>query len=86
MNNALNSAEQQHTAMDKVAGFTYQFYCFLFHLLSMKRGEVVSFEKWDDAAVEKGNLVTMFQSKHTEKVGADDKAVKLTNKCVIQVR
>lgn len=80
MNNALNSAEQQHTAMDKVAGFTYQFYCFLFHLLSMKRGEVVSFEKWDDAAVEKGNLVTMFQSKHTMKVGADDKSVKLTNR------
>lgn len=80
MNNALNSAEQQHTAMDKVAGFTYQFYCFLYHMLSMKRGEVVSFEKWDDAAVEKGNLVTMFQSKHTVKVGADDKAVKLTNR------
>lgn len=74
------SAEKQHTAMDKVAGFTYQFYCFLYHLLSMKRGEVVSFEKWDDAAVEKGNLVTMFQSKHTVKVGADDKAVKLTNR------
>lgn len=79
-NKDLKMVEEQHTAMDKVAGFTYQFYCFLYHLLSMRRGEVVSFEKWDDAAVEKGNLVTMFQSKHTVKVGADDKAVKLTNR------
>ena len=71
-NKDLKMVEEQHTAMDKVAGFTYQFFCFLYHLLSMKRGEVVSFEKWDDAAVEKGNLVTMFQSKHTVKVGADD--------------
>ena len=79
-NNKLTTAEEQHTAMDKVAGFTYQFICFLYHLLSMKHGEVVSFEKWDDAAVEKGNLVTMYQSKHTVRVGADDKAVKLTNR------
>lgn len=79
-NNKLTTVEEQHTAMDKVAGFTYQFFCFLYHLLSMKHGEVVSFEKWDDAAVEKGNLVTMYQSKHTVRVGADDKAVKLTNR------
>lgn len=79
-NNKLTTAEEQHTAMDKVAGFTYQFFCFLYHLLSMKPGEVVSFEKWDDATVEKGNLVTMYQSKHTVRVGADDKAVKLTNR------
>lgn len=80
MNNALNSAEQQHTAMDKVAGFTYQFYCFLYHLLSMKRGEMVSFEKWDDAAVEKGNLVTMLQTKHTIKVGAEGKLTTLSDR------
>jgi len=79
-NNKLTTAEEQHTAMDKVAGFTYQFFCFLYHLLSMKPGEVVSFEKWDDATVEKGNLVTMYQSKHTVRVGADDKVVKLTNR------
>lgn len=79
-NNKLTTAEEQHTAMDKVAGFTYQFFCFLYHLLSMKPGEVVSFEKWDDATVEKGNFVTMYQSKHTVRVGADDKAVKLTNR------
>ena len=79
-NNKLNSAEQQHTAMDKVAGFTYQFYCFLYHLLSMKRGEMVSFEKWDDAAVEKGNLVTMLQTKHTIKVGAEGKLTTLSDR------
>lgn len=72
--------EEQHTAMDKVAGFTYQFYCFLYCLLTMERGEVVSFEKWDDAAVEKGNLVTMFQAKHTVKAGAEGKMPNLSNR------
>ena len=72
--------EEQHTAMDKVAGFTYQFYCFLYCLLTMERGEVVSFEKWDDAAVEKGNLVTMLQAKHTVKVGAEGKLPNLSNR------
>ena len=79
-NDKLNTIEQQHTAMDKVAGFTYQFYCFLHCLLTMKRGEVVSFEKWDDAAVEKGNLVTMLQAKHTVKVGADGMSPTLSDR------
>lgn len=76
----LYKAEEKHSAIDKVAGFTYQFYCFLYHLLSMKRGEMVSFEKWDDAAVEKGNLVTMLQAKHTIKVGADGKLTTLSDR------
>ena len=79
-NKDLHSVEEQHTAMDKVAGFTYQFYCFLYHLLSMKRGEMVSFEKWDDAAVEKGNLVTILQTKHTIKVGAEGKLTTLSDR------
>ena len=76
----LYSAEEQHAAIDKVAGFTYQFYCFLYHLLIMSRGEEVSFEKWDDAAVKNGNLITMFQAKHTVKVGAEGKAPNLTDR------
>lgn len=76
----LYKAEEKHSAIDKVAGFTYQFYCFLYHLLSMKRGEMVSFEKWDDAAVEKGNLVTMLQAKHTIKVGTDGKLTTLSDR------
>ena len=46
----MHTAEEQHAAMDKIGGFTYQFYCFLLHLLKMERGETVSFEKLDDAA------------------------------------
>lgn len=44
----LHTAEERHAAMDKIGGFTYQFYCFLLHLLKMKQGETVSFEKLDD--------------------------------------
>lgn len=79
-NKDLHSVEEQHAAMDKVAGFTYQFYCFLYCLLTMERGETVSFEKWDDAAVEKGNLVTMLQAKHTIKVGAEGKLANLSDR------
>lgn len=79
-NKDLHSVEERHAAMDKVAGFTYQFYCFLFCLLTMERGETVSFEKWDDAAVEKGNLVTMLQAKHTIKVGAEGKLPNLSDR------
>lgn len=38
-NKKLHTAEELHTAMDKIGGFTYQFYCFLLHLLKMERGE-----------------------------------------------
>lgn len=76
----LYTAEDKHTAIDKVAGFTYQFYCFLYHLLTMNRGEEVSFEKWDDAAVDKGNMITMLQAKHTIKAGAEGKMPKLTDR------
>lgn len=79
-NKELYTVEEQHTAMDKVAGFTYQFYCFLHCLLTMKRGEEVSFEKWDDAAVKKGNFITMLQAKHTIKVGADGKLPNLSDR------
>lgn len=76
----LYTTEDKHTAMDKVGGFTYQFYCFLYHLLTMNRGEEVSFEKWDDAAVDKGNMITMLQAKHTVKVGAEGKTPYLTDR------
>ena len=76
----LYTTEDKHTAIDKVAGFTYQFYCFLYHLLTMNRGEVVSFEKWDDAAIDKGNMITMLQAKHTVKVGADGGIPNLTDR------
>ena len=76
----LHTVEEQHTAMDKIGGFVYQFYCFLYHVLTMNKGEVVSFEKLDDAAVETGNLITLYQAKHTLQVAAEGKKKALTNR------
>lgn len=76
----LHTAEETHAAMDKIGGFTYQFYCFLFHLLRMERGETVSFEKLDDAAIEKGNLITLYQAKHSVQVDASGETKALTDR------
>lgn len=76
----LHTAEEQHAAMDKIGGFVYQFYCFLYHVLTMKKGEEVSFEKLDDAAVENGNLITLYQAKHTIRVEAEGEKRPLTNR------
>ena len=76
----LYTVEEQHTAMDKIGGFVYQFYCFLYHVLTMNKGDVVSFEKLDDAAVEAGNLITLYQAKHTIQVDAEGEKKALTNR------
>ena len=76
----LHTEEELHAAMDKIGGFTYQFYCFLLHLLKMERGETVSFEKLDDAAIEKGNLVTLYQAKHSIQVNANGETKAMTNR------
>lgn len=76
----LYTVEEQHTAMDKIGGFVYQFYCFLYHVLTMNKGDVVSFEKLDDAAVEAGNLITLYQAKHTIQVDAEGEKRALTNR------
>ena len=76
----LYTVEEQHTAMDKIGGFVYQFYCFLYYVLTMNKGEVVSFEKLDDAAVEAGNLITLYQAKHTIRVDAEGEKRALTNR------
>lgn len=60
MKQSKHSAEEIHTAMDKIGGFVYQFYYFLYLVLTMKRGEIVSFEKLDDAAVEKDDVNTLY--------------------------
>ena len=72
--------EEQHTAMDKIDGFVYQFYYFLHLLLKMEEGEEVSFEKLDDAAVESGESISLVQVKHTVKVSAAGEIVDLTNR------
>ena len=76
----LHTAEEQHTAMDKIGGFAFQFYYFLYHVLTMNKGEVVSFEKLDDAAVEAGGLITLYQAKHTIQVDAEGEKRALTNR------
>lgn len=76
----LHTAEEQHAAMDKIGGFTYQFFCFLLHLLKMEQGETVSFEKLDDAAIEKGNLITLYQAKHSVQVDANGDTKALTDR------
>lgn len=76
----LHTAEELHTAMDKIGGFVYQFYYFLYLLLNMKEGEEVSFEKLDDAAVEKGKNISMVQVKHTMRVNAAGEIDDLTNR------
>lgn len=74
------TAEEQHTAMDKIGGFVYQFYYFLYLLLRMEEGEEVSFEKLDDVAVESGESISLVQVKHTVKVNAAGEIVDLTNR------
>lgn len=76
----IHTEEEQHTAMDKIGGFVYQFYCFLYHVLTMNKGDEVSFEKLDDAAVKAGNLITLYQAKHTIQVDAGGNKIALTDR------
>ena len=78
----LYSEEEKHTAMPVIAGFAFQFYFFLYKLLTMEQGEVVSFEKLDDAATESKEAITFFQVKHTVKNAAalEGKGKLLTNR------
>ena len=71
--------EEKHAAMDKIEGFVYQFYYFLYLLLTDKEG-TVSFEKLDDAAVENKTCIKMIQAKHTVRVNAVGEISPLTNR------
>lgn len=66
--------------MDKIAGFVYQFYYFLYLLLTNNKEGTVSFEKLDDAAIEKGTCIKMIQAKHTIRVNAAGDISPLTNR------
>lgn len=75
------SEEEKHTAMGTIAGFVFQFYFFLYKLLTMEQGEIVSFEKLDDAATESEDVITFFQVKHTvQKAALEGKGKPLTNR------
>ena len=74
------TSEEKHTTVGGIAGIIYQFYVFLYNLLTIKPGEVVSFEKLDDAAKETSNCIALFQAKHTVRYGVDGENVPLTNR------
>lgn len=60
-------------------GFEYQFYFFLWKLLEMKKGDIVSWEVKDDVSLELSNGITyLFQLKHTTENKADGNPINLT--------
>lgn len=77
----LHSEEEKHTAMGSIAGYAFQFYFFLYKLLTMEHGSIVSFEKLDDTATEKDQAITFFQVKHTvQQAALEGKDRALTNR------
>lgn len=78
----LHTLEEQHTAMGTIAGFVYQFYYFLYKILTAEKGNTISFELYDDVATESQNGLTYCQLKHTVQQAAsiEDKDVKLTDR------
>lgn len=74
------TSEEKHTTVGGIAGVVYQYYVFLYYLLTMKRGEVVSFEKLDDTAKETPNFIALHQAKYTVKYGIDGEETPLTNR------
>lgn len=48
-----------------VAGFIYQIHYFLYLLLTMRKGDTVSLEKFEDTGVEGDGVITYCQLKHT---------------------
>ena len=74
------TSEEKHTTVGGIAGIIYQYYVFLYNLLTIKRDEVASFEKLDDAAKETPNYIALYQAKHTVNYGVDGEAIPLTNR------
>lgn len=52
-------------ASGPIAGFIYQIYYFLYRLLTMRKGETVSLEKFEDVGAENDEGRTYYQLKHT---------------------
>lgn len=75
-----HQTEKKHTTVGGIAGIVYQYYVFLYNLLTMQRGEVVSFEKLDDTAKETPNFIALYQAKHSVKYGIDGEETPLTNR------
>lgn len=73
--NKRKTAEAEHTAIPIIGAFIYQYYYFIWKLLTLHDGETVSFEKLDDVAIETKDSIFCFQVKHTVKGNIDKKAI-----------
>ncbi len=62
----LTFIQDKHTAGDKVVGFDYQFYYFMYLALNLKHGEKIGFEVKDDVHIDLLDGTTiLYQAKHT---------------------
>lgn len=68
----------KHSANSTVIALDYQFYYLLKVMLSMQSGDVISFELFDDVAIENKNGKSFYQLKHS--IGKNDKCTYLSNK------
>lgn len=73
------SATTDTNAGGSIAGFIYQIYYYLYRLLTMRAGEVVSLEKFEDVGVEMDESKTYYQLKHTSKT-TDTKVERMSNR------
>lgn len=75
----LITIQDKHTAGDKVVGFDYQFYYFMYLALNLKHGDKIGFEVKDDVHIDMRNGVTiLYQAKHTISTKADGTPENLT--------
>lgn len=75
----LITIQDKHTARDKVVGFDYQFYYFMYLVLDLRHGDKIGFEVKDDIHIDMSNGITiLYQAKHTISTKADGKPENLT--------
>lgn len=75
----LITIQDKHTAGDKVVGFDYQFYYFMYLVLNLKHGDKIGFEVKDDVHIDMHNGTTiLYQAKHTISTKADGTPENLT--------
>ena len=71
--------QAKHTAGDKVVGFDYQFYYFMYLALNLKHGDKIGFEVKDDVHIDMQNGTTiLYQAKHTILTKSDGAPENLT--------
>ena len=75
----LITIQDKHTARDKVVGFDYQFYYFMYLVLDLRHGDKIGFEVKDDVHIDMSNGITiLYQAKHTISTKADGTPENLT--------